>query len=159
MNKVILIGRLIKDPELKFTLVNGTAVATFTLAVDRKTPGAEGKKETDYIPIVVWGKQAEAVSNYTEKGKLIAISGRIQTRSYEGKDSVKRFVTEVVAEEIQFIEWKNKQGQSQGTTNSVQKANRSTQKTNNSAMDYFNSIGNEKDADMREVVDESDIPF
>jgi len=104
LNKVVLIGRLTKDPELKFTPGNGTAVATFTVAVDRKF-SKDGQKEADFIPIVVWGKQAESTANYTGKGKLIGISGRIQVRSYDAKDGTKRYVTEVVAEEVQFLEW------------------------------------------------------
>ena len=104
MNKVVLIGRLTKDPELKFTPGTGTAVATFTVAVDRKF-SKDGQKEADFIPIVVWGKTAESCANYTAKGKLIGISGRIQVRSYDAKDGTKRYVTEIVAEEVQFLEW------------------------------------------------------
>ncbi len=104
MNKVVLIGRLTKDPELKFTPGTGTAVATFTVAVDRRF-SKDGQREADFIPVVVWGKQAESTANYMSKGKLIGISGRIQTRSYDAKDGSKRYVTEVVAEEVQFLEW------------------------------------------------------
>jgi single-strand DNA-binding protein len=104
MNKVTLIGRLTKDPELKFTPGTGTAVATFTVAVDRRLPNKDGQREADFIPIVVWGKQAENTANYMSKGKLIAIAGRIQTRSYDAKDGTKRYVTEVVAEEVQFLD-------------------------------------------------------
>lgn len=107
MNKVVLIGRLTKDPELRFTPGNGTAVTTFTIAVDRRF-SKEGQKEADFIPIVVWGKQAESTANYMSKGKLIGISGRIQTRSYEAKDGTRRYVTEVIAEEVQFLEWGEK---------------------------------------------------
>ncbi len=102
MNKVVLIGRLTKDPELKFTPGNGTAVATFSIAVDRRFK-SEGQPTADFIPIVVWGKQAENTANYMSKGKLIGISGRIQTRSYDAKDGTKRYVTEIVAEEVQFL--------------------------------------------------------
>lgn len=105
MNRVVLIGRLTKDPELKFTPGSGNAVATFTIAVDRRMPNRDGVREADFIPIVVWGKQAESTANYMSKGKLIGISGRIQTRSYEAKDGSRRYVTEVVADEIQFLEW------------------------------------------------------
>ena len=104
MNKVVLIGRLTKDPELKFTPGNGTAVATFTIAVDRKF-SKDSQKEADFIPVVVWGKQAESTANYMSKGKLMGVSGRIQTRSYDAKDGSKRYVTEVIAEEVQFLEW------------------------------------------------------
>lgn len=103
MNRVVLIGRLTKNPELRFTPGTGLAVSTFTIAVDRRA-NKEGKKETDFIPIVVWGKQGENVANYMSKGKLIGISGRIQTRNYEAKDGTKRYVTEIVADEVQFLE-------------------------------------------------------
>ncbi|PRR80336.1 Single-stranded DNA-binding protein ssb [Clostridium liquoris] len=113
MNKVVIIGRLTKDPELKFTPGAGTAVTTFTLAVDRRF-SKDGTREADFIPVVVWGKQAESTANYMSKGKLIGVSGRIQTRNYEGKDGIRRYVTEVVADEVQFLEWGNKQpGESQ----------------------------------------------
>lgn len=104
MNKVVLIGRLTKDPELRFTPGTGMAVATFTVAVDRRMPNKDGVREADFIPIVVWGKQGENVANYMSKGRLIGISGRIQTRNYEGKDGIRRYVTEVVADEVQFLE-------------------------------------------------------
>jgi single-strand DNA-binding protein len=104
MNKVILIGRLTKDPELKFTPGNGTAVTTLTLAIDRKF-SKDGQKEADFIPIVIWGKQAESTANYMSKGKLIGVSGRIQVRNYVAKDGTRRYVTEVIADEVQFLEW------------------------------------------------------
>ncbi|WP_252238296.1 single-stranded DNA-binding protein [Clostridium sp. VAP51] len=106
MNKVVLIGRLTKDPELKFTPGAGTAVTTLTLAVD-KYNSKEGKKEADFVPVVVWGKQAESTANYMSKGSQMAISGRIQTRNYEAKDGTKRYVTEVVATEVQFLSKSN----------------------------------------------------
>lgn len=104
MNKVVLIGRLTKDPELKFTPGTGTAVANFTMAVDRRFQ-KDGQKEADFIPVVVWGKPAESTANYTAKGKMIGVSGRIQTRTYDATDGTKRYVTEVVADEVQFLEW------------------------------------------------------
>nr|WP_286674668.1 single-stranded DNA-binding protein [Clostridium sp. VAP51] len=106
INKVVLIGRLTKDPELKFTPGAGTAVTTLTLAVD-KYNSKEGKKEADFVPVVVWGKQAESTANYMSKGSQMAISGRIQTRNYEAKDGTKRYVTEVVATEVQFLSKSN----------------------------------------------------
>lgn len=108
MNKVVLIGRLTKDPELKFTPGNGTAVTTVTLAVDKFNPST-GKREADFISVTIWGKQAENTANYMTKGSLMAISGRIQTRSYDGKDGTKRYVTEVVANEVSFLSYR-KQG-------------------------------------------------
>ena len=111
MNKSILIGRLTKDAELKYTPSTQTAVASFTLAVDRKVQKGK-EKEADFINIVLWGKTAENAAKYTGKGKLIAVIGRIQTRSYEAKDGGRRYVTEVVGEEIQFLEWAKNEGKS-----------------------------------------------
>lgn len=112
MNKVVIIGRLTKDPELKYTPGSGTAVTTVTLAVDRRFT-KDNQKEADFIPVVIWGKSAESTAQYMHKGLLMGVSGRIQTRSYEAKDGSKRYVTEVVAEEIKFLEWaKDKNGQS-----------------------------------------------
>ncbi|SKA91567.1 single-strand binding protein [Clostridium sp. USBA 49] len=146
MNKVVLIGRLTKDPELKFTPGTGTAVATFTLAVDRRLPNKNGQREADFVPIVVWGKQAESTANYMSKGRLMGVSGRIQTRSYEAKDGTRRYVTEVVADEVQFLEWGN------GTN-----SNKSATQPNSeySAMDFEGSIYE----DEMTPVDDGDIPF
>lgn len=114
MNKVTLIGRLTKDPELKYTPGAGTAVTTVTLAVDRRYSKDE-KKEVDFIPVVIWGKSAESTAQYMKKGLLMGVAGRIQTRSYEATDgSGKRYVTEVVAEEIKFLQWGDKQQSSGG---------------------------------------------
>lgn len=104
MNKVVLIGRLTRDPELKFTPGTGAAVTTFTLAVDRRFK-KEGQQSADFIPVVVWGKTAENTANYMSKGKLMSVAGRIETRSYEAKDGGRRYVTEVVADEVSFLEW------------------------------------------------------
>ena len=95
MNKVMLIGRLVKDPELRFAQGTGTAIANFTVAVDRRFPSKDGQKEADFIPVVVFGKIAETVANYTSKGKLIGVSGRIQTRTYDAQDGSKRYVTKL----------------------------------------------------------------
>lgn len=105
MNKVVLIGRLTKDPELRYTPGTGTAVSTVTLAVDRYNSKTQ-QREADFIPVVVYGKQAESLANYLRKGSPAAISGRIQTRSYDAKDGTKRYITEVVADVpfgVQFI--------------------------------------------------------
>ncbi|HAR84468.1 MAG TPA: single-stranded DNA-binding protein [Clostridium sp.] len=109
MNKVVLIGRMTKDPELKFTPGTGTAVCTFTMAVNRRFK-KEGQPDADFIPIVVWGKIAESTANYMSKGKLLSVAGRIETRSYEAKDGGRRYVTEVVADEVSFLEYGNKSG-------------------------------------------------
>ncbi|APF25199.1 single-stranded DNA-binding protein [Clostridium sporogenes] len=148
MNKVVLIGRLTKDPELKFTPGNGTAVANFTLAVDRRF-SKDGQREADFIPIVVWGKQAESTANYMSKGKLMGVSGRIQTRSYEAKDGTKRYITEVIAEEVKFLEWGDK-----ATTDSSY--NNRSESSYQSGQNFAN--GNSFDDDIIPV-DDGDIPF
>ncbi len=105
MNKVFLIGRLVRDPELRYTSSN-IPVATFSLAVNRNFTGQNGERETDFINIAVWRKQAENLQKYCSKGSQIAIDGRIQVRDYEDQNGQKRYVTEVVAESIQFLDTK-----------------------------------------------------
>ena len=106
MNKVVLIGRLTRDPELRYTGSN-TPVATFTLAVNRNFSNQQGEREADFINIVVWRKQAENVKNFMTQGSQVAVEGRIQTRSYDDKDGQKRYVTEVVADNVEFLGSKN----------------------------------------------------
>ena len=106
MNKVFLIGRLTRDPELRYTGSN-VAVATFSLAVNRPFTNQSGEREADFINIVVWRKQAENVKNYLSQGSQVAIDGRIQTRSYDGEDGKKRYVTEVIADNVQFLDSKS----------------------------------------------------
>ncbi len=109
MNKVILIGRLTKDVELRYTQTNNTAVASFSLAVNRKfvKPGEE--RQADFFNIIAWNKLAENISKYLFKGNQVAISGRLETRSWDDQNGQKHYVTEVIAEEIDFIGSKNKQ--------------------------------------------------
>ena len=102
LNRVVLIGHLTKDPELRSTS-NDISVTSFTVAVDRNFTNQQGERETDFIPVVAWRKLAETCAKYLAKGRLVAVSGRMQVRSYEGKDG-KRYVTEVVADEVQFLE-------------------------------------------------------
>lgn len=106
MNKVFLIGRLTRDPELRYTSSN-LPVATFSIAVNRNFTNQSGEREADFINIVVWRKQAENIKNYLKQGSQIAIDGRIQTRSYDGEDGKKRYVTEVVADNVQFLDTKS----------------------------------------------------
>ena len=108
LNKIILIGRLAKDPDLKYT-TSGIAVAKFRLAVSRSFANQKGEKETDFIEIVVWRKQAEAAANYLVKGKLVAVEGRLQIRSYDDKEGTRKWVSEVVAENVRFLEKIEKQ--------------------------------------------------
>lgn len=103
INRVVLVGRLTKDPDLRY-LSNGTPVATFTLAVNRTFSNQQGEKEADFINCVIWRKPAENVANFLKKGSLTGVDGRIQTRSYDGQDGKKVYVTEVVADSVQFLE-------------------------------------------------------
>lgn len=102
LNSVVLIGRLTKDPELRYT-PGGKAVCTLRLAVDRGTTNPQGEKETDFIDVVVWEKQAESVANYLQKGRLVAVQGRLQVRHYE-KDGARREKAEVVANNVRFLD-------------------------------------------------------
>ncbi|MCC5894853.1 MAG: single-stranded DNA-binding protein [Alkalibacterium sp.] len=136
INNVTLVGRLTKDPELRFT-GSGIAVGSFTVAVERPFSNAQGERETDFINCVVWRKPAENLANFTRKGSLIGLTGRIQTRNYDGNDGKKIYVTEVVAENIQYLEPKkaneersdsSEGNQSQSKSNSSQGAKNEYQK-------------------------------
>ena len=112
LNKIILIGRLTRDIDLKYTQ-SGIAVASFTLAVDRGFKNANGERETDFIDITVWKQQAENCANYLSKGKLVAVEGSLQIRSYEAKDGSKRKVAEVVANNVKFLSPMNERNEQQ----------------------------------------------
>ncbi len=113
INRLVLVGRLTKDPELKYT-PNGVPVATFTLAVNRPFSNTQGEKEADFLNCVVWRKPAENVANFLKKGSLAGVDGRVQTRSYEGSDGKRVYVTEVVAESVQFLEPRSNNASSSG---------------------------------------------
>ncbi|MCL6650485.1 MAG: single-stranded DNA-binding protein [Chloroflexi bacterium] len=105
LNRVILIGRLTRDPELRY-VPSGQPVASFTLAVDRPFTNQAGERETDFIDIVAWRKLADQVSQHLSKGRLVAVEGRLQIRSYETQDGQKRKVAEVVADAVRFLDRK-----------------------------------------------------
>jgi len=102
LNRIILIGRLVRDPELRYT-PSGTAVASFTVAVDRSF-GKQGERQTDFIDIVVWQKQAEVCHRNLAKGRLVAVEGRLQVRSYEDNQGIRRKAAEVVADTVRFLD-------------------------------------------------------
>jgi len=104
MNVVVLIGRLARDPELRFT-PSGVAVASFTLAVDRPFTNQQGERDTDFIDIVAWRKLAETVAEHLQKGRLVAVEGRLQIRSYEDREGIRRRSSEVVANDVRFLDW------------------------------------------------------
>ncbi|MEY8366117.1 single-stranded DNA-binding protein [Anaerovoracaceae bacterium 41-7] len=116
MNSVVLIGRLTRDPEVRYTASTQMAVATFTVAIDRPVR-AGGEKQTDFPRVTVFGKQAENCGKYLAKGRLVGVQGRIQTGSYQNKDGVTVYTTDVVADRVEFLEWGDRpqrNGQNQG---------------------------------------------
>ena len=108
MNVTVLIGRLTRDPELKYVPSTGKPVANFTIAVDRPYTSKTGEKMTDFFNIVVWGRQAENCANYIAKGRLVGIKGTIENRSYENQNGEKKYITEIIAENVQFLEFATK---------------------------------------------------
>jgi len=110
MNKVILMGRLTKEPELRYTSANNTAICNFTLAVDRKFSKQGEEKQSDFIPIITWTKLAEFCGKYFQKGRQVAVVGRIQTRTWDDNEGKRHYVTEVVADEAYFADSKKGEG-------------------------------------------------
>lgn len=104
LNRVFLIGRLTADPELRYTQ-QGVAVTTFRIAVDRPYTNQQGERETDFFPIVTWRKFAEVCAHNLNKGRLVAVEGRLQNRSYTAQDGSTRWVTEIVADNVRFLDW------------------------------------------------------
>ncbi|RAV00141.1 single-stranded DNA-binding protein [Paenibacillus sp. YN15] len=155
LNRVILIGRLTRDPELRYT-PQGVAVTQFTLAVDRPFSNNQNEREADFIPVVTWRQLAETCANYLRKGRLAAVEGRIQVRNYENNEGRKVYVTEVIADNVRFLESANRgegggapREDYQGGGNSGSGGNRSGGYggggggyNNNSGGNYGNSGGN-----------------
>ena len=137
MNKVILIGRLTRDPELRYTGSN-TPVATFSLAVNRPFTNQSGEREADFINCVVWRKLAETVKNYLSQGSQVAVEGRIQTRNYDDQNGQKRYVTEIIVENIDFVGSRrdNAQGQASQSAPAMPSANFNNQPTSTEATPY-----------------------
>ena len=138
MNKVILIGRLTKDPELRYAAGSGTAVCRFTLAVSRQFK----KDETDFINCIAFNKQGEAIAQYVTKGRQLAVTGSIRTGSYDGQDGGKRYTTDVIVESFEFIGNSNN-----GNVN-----------TNNQNNDYWN-MSTDNGFGVEEPIDDGDMPF
>ena len=111
MNKIMLVGRLVRDPEVR-SMSNGSQAANFTVAVNRNFKNKEGNYDADFLPCVAFRSQADFISKYFKKGSLIGIEGRVQTRNYDAQDGTKRYVTEVVVENIEFVGSKNDNGSS-----------------------------------------------
>ncbi|OBZ15909.1 single-stranded DNA-binding protein [Bacillus sp. FJAT-27264] len=128
LNRIILIGRLTRDPELRYTPA-GVAVTQFTLAVDRNFTGQNGEREADFIPVVTWRQLAETCANYLRKGRLAAVEGRIQVRNYENNEGKRVYVTEVIADNVRFLE----SSQNREVGNSSSHSGKSEESSNGSA--------------------------
>ncbi|SDJ68438.1 single-stranded DNA-binding protein [Alkalibacterium thalassium] len=157
INNVVLVGRLTRDADLRYTR-SGSAVASFTVAVERPFTNAQGERETDFVSCVVWKKPAENLANFTRKGSMVAVAGRIQTRNYTGNDGKKVFVTEVVAENIQYLDSKktnesrsdsSEGNHSQSNQNSSQGKNNGYQRQDEDPFEKNDSID----------ISDDDLPF
>lgn len=161
MNKAILVGRVTKDPELRKTS-SGQSVVNFTVAINRTFTNANGEREADFINCVVWGKQAENMATYVAKGSLIGVDGRIQTRNYEDANGNRVYVTEVVADNVQYLDTK---GASQTSSqpqafNNNNNAN-NTPKPNHDAGNFFDDFTSNDSSDILSGLDIADdeLPF
>ncbi len=154
MNKVLLVGRLTRDPELR-TTQNGIAVARFTLAVNQNFTNRNGERGTDFINCVVWERQASNVSKYCHKGSLISAEGRISTRSYDAQDGSKRYVTEVVCENVTFLSSKadGSYSNNEVAPNVGMEENTMPMETADLSEDPFKSFGEEV------TLSSDDLPF
>ena len=154
MNSVVLVGRLTKDPELR-TTPNGIATCTVTVAVNG-LPNQNGERNTDFISVVVWRRQAENLAKFCSKGSLVGVNGRIHTRNYEANDGTKRYVTEVVADNVTFL-GSNKGGNQfvdeMPDYNNVDQDSNSTPETTDLTEDPFKDFGSEV------VLSDDDLPF
>ena len=151
INNVVLVGRLTKDPDLRYTS-SGSAVATFTLAVNRNFTNANGNREADFINCVIWRKPAETMANYARKGTLLGVVGRIQTRSYENQQGQRVYVTEVVCENFQLLE-------SRGT-NENRNGNQGAQNNHTGASNSFegNYLNQSQNGSNQSREPKNDIP-
>ena len=166
INRVVLVGRLTKDPELKYTQT-GVAVTRFTLAVNRTFSSQSGEREADFINCVTWRKQAENTANYLKKGSLTGIEGRIQTSSFDGQDGKRVFMTEVVADSVQFLETRSTSaGRSEagyGASNQGAQPNYQNQQTSQqyqqSNQQNYSRTDNDPFSADRSLIADDDLPF
>lgn len=149
MNKAILIGRLTRDPEMR-TTTSGTNTTTFTVAVSRTYTNQNGERETDFINCIAWRKQAENIAKYCQKGSQVAVEGRIQTRSYDAQDGTKRYVTEVIADNVTFL---GSRGNSESSSGTVDYGSNQDITTTDVSEDPFKDFGEEV------ALSDDDLPF
>lgn len=160
INNVVLVGRLTKEPDLRYTN-NGTATASFTLAVNRSFKNANGDREADFINCVIWRKPAETLANYAHRGTLLGVTGRIQTRNYENQQGQRVYVTEVVAENFQLLESKNSNSSQNTSATSVPKAQTNNYTQNQQNTSQANLGLNPMDDFSGTTIDinDDDLPF
>jgi len=155
LNRVVLVGRLTRDPDLRYT-PNGHAVANFNIAVDRPFSNQQGERGTDFVNCVTWRRQAENLANYMRKGSLIGVDGRVQTRNYEGQDGKTVYVTEILAESIQFLESKGASGgQSAGSSGYQSNQNQNQFQNRNQNQNQFQPNQNQNQGQSQS----NDDPF
>ncbi|WP_270217251.1 single-stranded DNA-binding protein [Pediococcus pentosaceus] len=152
INRTVLVGRLTRDPELKYTN-SGRAVASFNIAVNRQFTNSQGEREADFINCVIWNKTAENFCNFTRKGSLVGIDGRIQTRSYENTEGTRIYVTEVVADRFSLLESKPKSEAGTDEQGGQPSQNNNYQKPNSNPNDPFANGGQSID------INDDDLPF
>ncbi|GGE53748.1 single-stranded DNA-binding protein A [Pullulanibacillus camelliae] len=165
INRVVLVGRLTRDPELRYT-PNGAAVANFTLAINRPFTNQQGDHDADFIQVVVWRRQAENTANFVGKGSLVGVEGRLQTRSYENNEGRKVFITEVVADSVQFLEPRNARANAPSTNNYSQQPPSNNNNSNSYQPSAPNKgandpFGDDPFADDSKPIDisDDDLPF
>ena len=160
INDVVLVGRLTKDVDLRYTL-NGTAYASFTVAVDRRYKNQNSERETDFINCVMWNKAAENFANFTRKGSLVGIEGRIQTRSYDNQQGQKVYVTEVLAENFSLLEPRNATSRLEGDREVFESGHVNTFNSNKNANTGGNFANNDPFTENGNAIDVSDeeLPF
>ena len=152
INNVVLVGRLTRDVDLRYT-GSGTAVGNFTIALDRPFQNANGERETDFINCQIWRKPAENMANFTRKGSLVGITGRIQTRNYTNDVGQKVYITEVVAEDVRFMDSKSK-----SNTGDSQSGHANTQQSYQKPQNQTNSSNSGIYTDPSDISDD-DLPF
>lgn len=157
MNKVMLVGRLARDPELR-TTGTGKSVCSFSVAVNRRFK-QEGQPTADFFTVTAWGRQAEIINQYLGKGRQIALSGRLQSRSYDAKDGSKRYVTEVVLEEFDFIGGRSEQGGGASDGGYGGNAGFSGGGYNNAPAQPASNMPLDMDDDFHLLADDEDVPF
>lgn len=154
MNRVDLVGRIANDLELRYTETTHMAVCQFRIAVNRNFTNANGEREADFLNVVVWDKQAENLSKYQKKGSLISVEGRIQTRNYDGDDGKKVYVTEVVANNISYLESKKDDGNNMNSLeNNLPSGSVKAEEVDNFPME------NDPFANNQTTISDSDLPF